>query len=264
MRSFLLTSGLVAILLAVPALVSAQQGGNRGNTGSSGFGNTGSSGFGSSGFGSTNSGGFGSTGFGSTGSSGFGSSGLGGQTGFGQQQGMGGQTGFGNQNQMGGNANGFLGRNMNQNQLLGRNTGNQGMGGNSDIGRGGGGNRGGGNRGANGLNALNQLNGGGGGGNANQAPLVRPRQRVAFDYPTPVAGTIQTTLEARLTKVSLKSPGLKSVMLAIEDKGEVVLRGQVNSAAEAKLAENLLRLEPGVRTVRNELTYPAAAPATDE
>lgn len=257
MRKLLLTCGLIAAAWIVPSVVSAQNRNNN-NTGSgnSGFGSTGSSGFGStgsSGFGSTGSSGLGGTsGFGATGGSGFGSTGLGGQ-------GANGQTGFGGQNQLGGNASngGILGRNTNQNGILGRNTQNQGVGGNNNLG--GGGRGGGGNRG-NGNNGLNAQNGGGGNsGNANQTPLVRPRLEVAFDYPRPKTDAIQITLETRLTKLSVKSPGLKSVTVAVADKGEVVLRGEVGSEAESKLAEISLRIEPGVRTIRNELTFPVAA-----
>ena len=258
MRKLLLTCGLIAVACLTPAVVSAQNRTNTGtgNTGSSGFGNTGSSSFGSTGA----SGLGGSSGFGSTGSglgSGTGSTGFGNQTGLGNT----GQTGFGGQNQLGANGNngGILGRNTNQNQgILGRNVQNQGTGGNN--GQGGG--RGGGNRGNNGSNSQN--GGGGNGANANQIPLVRPRQKVAFDYRLPTSDAIQTTLETRLTKLSVKAPGLKSVMVAVEEKGEVVLRGEVASVSESKLAENMLRLEPGVRTVRNELTFPAAAPSDDE
>lgn len=251
MRKLLLTCGLITVACLAPSVASAQNRGSNGssNTGSSGFGNT-------SALGSGNTG---STGFGTNGSSGFGSTGGSGATGFGAQNGQGtnGQSGFGGQNQLGANGNnngGILGRNTNQNQFLGRNVQNQGAGGNMGQG---GGRGGGGNRGNNGQNSQN--GGGGNGANANQIPLVRPRQKVAFDYRLPTSEAIQTTLETRLTKLSVKTPGLKSVVLDIEDKGEVVLRGEVGSESDAKLAENMLRLEPGVRTIRNELTFPASA-----
>ena len=248
MKKLLLTCVLITAACLAPTVASAQNRSNTGtgNTGSSGFGNTGSSAFGS-----TSASGLG-------GSSPFGSTGGSGSTGFGAQNGQGanGQTGFGGQNQLGANGNngGILGRNTNQNQgILGRNVQNQGAGGNAGQG---GGRGGGGNRGNNGLNSQN--GGGGNGTNANQIPLVRPRQRVAFEYRLPTSDAIQTTLETRLAKLSVKkAPGLKSVMVAVEDKGEIILRGEVGSASEAKLAENMLRLEPGVRTVRNELTFPA-------
>lgn len=252
MRRLLLTCGLIAMVLQAPSLASAQNRGNTGagNSGTSGFGSTSSTAFGNAG----SSGLAGSSAFGSSGESGFGSGS--GSTGFGSLNGQNanGQMGLGGQNQLGANGSngGLLGRNTNQNQFLGRNLQNQGTSGNTGLGGG----RSDG-RGSNGLNALN--GGGGNGTTANQTPLVRPRQKVAFDYRLPTSDAIQTTLETRLTRLSVKAPGLKSVMVAVEEKGEVVLRGEVGSAAESKLAENMLRLEPGVRTVRNELAFPTSA-----
>ena len=251
MRKLLMTCGLIAMACLAPSVASAQNrnttgAGNTGNPGSSGFGSTGSSGFGSNG----------SSGFGGT--SGFGATGGAGSTGFGGQnsQGANGQTGFGGQNQLGANGNngGLLGRNTNQNQLLGRNVQNQGLGGNNNLG---GGSGGGGNR-RGGLNTQTNGGGVGGGANANQTPLVRPRQKVAFDWPQPKAEAIQVALETRLTKLSVKTPGFKNVTLVVEDKGEVVLSGEVGSESESKLVERSLRLEPGVWKIRNELTFPAA------
>jgi len=253
MKTFVLTVGLIVVASLAPAVASAQNRSNTGgNTGSSAFGSTGTSGFG-------NTGSSGSSGFGSTGTSGFGSSGFGGQSGAGGGGqtgfGAGGQTGFGGQNQLGANGNngGILGRNTNPNQLLGRNVQNAGVGQNNNFG---GGRGGGGNRGNNGLNALNSA--GGNAGNTNQQPIVRPRLEVGFNFPKPKTDNIQVAIESRLTKLSVKSPALKSVMVSVEDKGEVVLRGTVASESEAKLATQLLRLEPGVQSIRNELTFPDA------
>ncbi len=254
MRTILLTCGLIAALSLAPAVASAQnQNQNRNTTGS---GNTG-------GMSSLTGGTGGSNPFAATGGSGNGSMGLGGQNGLGLngQTGLGtnGQAGFGGQNQLGANGNngGILGRNTNQNQFLGRNAQNQGVGGNNGQGggRGGGGNR---------RTGQESLNGGGAnGGNANQSQIVRPRLEVGFDFPKPKTGKIQVALETRLTKLSVKTPGMKSIMVAVEDKGEVILRGEVGSESEAKLAVELLRLEPGVQSIRSELTFPAAEPAAE-
>ena len=249
MRTFLMTCGLIVVASFAPAVASAQNRTNTGtgNTGSTGFGNAGTSGFGNTG----TSGLGGSSGFGSTGSSGFGSTGIGGQTG----QGGSGQTGFGGQNQLGGTANngGILGRNTNQNQLLGRNIQNAGVGANNNFG---GGRGGGGNRGNNGNNLMNGV--GSNGGNANQTPIVRPRLEVGFNFPKAKTENIQIALETRLTRLSVKTPAMKSVMVAVENKGEVVLRGTVGSESEAKLAMELLRLEPGVESIRSELSFPGS------
>jgi osmotically-inducible protein OsmY len=53
-------------------------------------------------------------------------------------------------------------------------------------------------------------------------------------------------------------PEFKSldVHFTLDDSGQVVMTGQVKSEEQARLAENVVRLEPGVNKVRNELTYP--------
>jgi hypothetical protein len=53
----------------------------------------------------------------------------------------------------------------------------------------------------------------------------------------------------------------KGVTVSIED-GVVVLRGEVASDRDRRLAEGILRLEPGVAEVRNELIVNGAAPRT--
>ena len=157
-------------------------------------------------------------------------------------------------------AGGFLGRNSNQQQFLGGNAQGQ----NQNQGRGTGmngmnqfGNTNRGNRGN--MNTMNSLfgnsNSNGGGNNSNFHP-IRPRQKIAFEYPVPKADALQSSLQIQLTKVSLKHPSLSNVMVSTNPGGEVVMRGIVKSESDARLAANLMRLEPGVRTVRNELMFP--------
>ena len=117
------------------------------------------------------------------------------------------------------------------------------------------------------MNAMNQqmqqggMGGGMAGGAARQAPAIRPLQKVAFTHTAPHLPTVSTKLETRLNKMTaFKSPN-RNLNLSVGKAGELVLKGQVASAEDAKLAENMARLEPGVRTVRNELTYPDAEPA---
>jgi len=261
MRSLILSCSLIAAI-GIPLSASAQMnngggGGRTGSTGSTGMG--GSSGFGSSGFGNAGSSGFGNSGS-SFGSSGFGQGGMGsggmgstGMGGMGQNgMGMGGQ-------QQGGN---FLGANNNPNQFLGRgNTGQQGgMGQNGMMNQFGNNNRGG-NRGNN-LNTMNSMLGGMNGMNSGMnnrsQQVIRPRQRVAFDYPVPKTDTMHVNLKSQLERVAVRNPGMSNVLLSVDPSGELVLRGAVKSEADAKLAVNLVRLEPGVRSVRNELTFPPA------
>ncbi len=55
---------------------------------------------------------------------------------------------------------------------------------------------------------------------------------------------------------------LNGLKIQVDQNGVVVLRGQVESEHARRLAENLVRLEPGVREVRNELQV--ARPGSSE
>jgi hypothetical protein len=261
MRRIILFATFVTICTASPFVCLAQNnfgqgGGNSG--GGFGGGNSGS-GFGGAGGGSGFGGGVGSGAGGGLGGSNFGGAGggLGGGGGFGQ---TGGAAGMNGQQQ----GQGFLGRNTNQQQgFLGRNTQGQGQGqlGNQNQNAGNrraGANRNG-NQNSNNNNMANMQNGQQNGrGATSQLPQIRPRQKVGFEYSKPQLANVSTKLETRLTK----RPGLKGLNLSVDPSGDLVLKGQVASADEAKIAENLARLEPGVQNVRNELSFPS--PKSDE
>lgn len=206
---------------------------------------------GSSGGLSGSSGGLGSSG------GGLGGGGLGGQGG-----GLGGAGGGSGQGGIGGGQNalntlgqqqnaGFIGRNGSNNQFIGAAA--QGLNGqngqNANQGRQS--NRGQRNQGQ------QQFNQNGGGQEANRNLGVRPRQKVAFTHPTFEIPKVVASLEGRFQKMSTKNPSLNTVKLVTDQDGTVVLTGEARSATEAKLAESLVRLEPGIRGVRNELTFPA-------
>ena len=262
MQRIVITLSLLTLIASVPGSAQAQLNGNRGSTGSSGGGGFGSSSLG--GGSSFGGGGLGSSGLGGgMGSGGLGGGGMGSMGGGGMGGGMNGMGGGG----LGGgqNQNALLG--TNPNQFIGGNGGNQGNGRNGQMNMNGGmmnqmgNNRGRAGGGRNNLESLNSMmnNGGNFGGNNNNgvAP-IRPRQRVAFEYPVPKGEILHTTLQTHLTRVAIRNPALSSVQLTTNPGGEIVVRGAVKSEADAKLAVNLLRLEPGVRTVRSELTFPAA------
>lgn len=224
---------------------------NRGSSAS------GASGFGSSGFGSQGSG-FGSSGFGGlSGSGGLGNLGAGG---VGAAGGNRSGTGFGNSgsgfgNNQGANQAGFIGRNVNPNQFIGLNTltgGNQGQlnnGRQNVLGALG-------NRNANltGLQNLNPPNSG-----QNQPTPLRARQKIAFEYTKPQPAAIHSAVQLRLGKFTARNALLKNITVSVDDRGVAVLHGNAGSVSTARLAENLVRQEPGVKSVRSELTYPATA-----
>lgn len=273
MRPFITCSILCFACLGTP-LASFAQFGNSGGGGGGGIGGgRGGGGGGGAGFGGAGGGAGGGFGGGGMGAGGLGGAGggLGGGLGSGAGGGLGGgglggggafgQGGMNNgQNAMGQQGQGFLGRNTNANNFLGRNV--QGQGQNGMMNQNGGNRRGGNNRGnQNGM--MNQQQQGGMGvgfgGAQRQAPVIRPRQKVAFDHTPPHLPTVSTKLETRLNKMTaLKSSNVK---LSVGGEGEVVLTGRVASAERAKVAEIIARQEPGVRSVRNELTYPDAPTA---
>ena len=195
---------------------------------------------GATGFGSMTSGKGGATG-GMTG-------GAGGLNPFGMQGGGGtglGGTGAQGSAGIGGTANsGFIGRNGGA------------FAGNAQAGQAGAGARGGatrnfsrtGNSGANDLRNSEFA----GGGKERKTSQVRPRQKVAFEYNVKAAETVAATASVRMDRITLKNPSLKGVAVAVQDN-QIVLRGKVKTPEQARLAENLVRLEPGVRSVRNEL-----------
>lgn len=219
---------------------------------SSGFGQTGSL-FGNSGFASSSMGGSGSGGNSMSGSgfgnSGFGNSGFGG-SGFGNSglgnSGLGGQTGsaFGNTG-MNMSTGPFIGQNDNRGRQVGnRMAGQQGALGAMQA--------------LQGLGAL-QRGGGfnrdrsGGGDDRERLPL-RPTQRIAFDFDAATPSAAVERVTTQFAEIAESRPELAGITFAADDAGNVVLRGTVDSKEAAQLAAALVRLEPGVRSVVNELT----------
>ena len=212
----------------------------------------------------TTTGGTGTTGTGASANS-TGTSGASGTSGgmFGRSQGASssglGQTGqagnaqgrqINTQSQLGLNQDGFLGQGNSQQNFVGRNQGQ-----NNSQNRQNNNNRGGqGNFGQNDNNQNGQ-------GQQNQDPkrAIRPQLRVAFDeLPRPTT-EIRSTLQPRFDSLS-QVPSLRGVAYELDAEGVVVLRGTVDTPSQRRLAENVVKLEPGVKKVRNELTLnePAA------
>jgi BON domain len=83
---------------------------------------------------------------------------------------------------------------------------------------------------------------------------MRPTQRIAFDY-TPATPAVATRrVAARFDGIVARRPEMNGVSFASDDAGRVVLRGTVANREAGELAAALIRLEPGVRDVVNELT----------
>jgi hypothetical protein len=247
-----------AIVLNIAASGLAQ--GRMGMNSSSAFGGGGMQPFGQAGFGSSR---FGSSGFGSSGMSGFGSSFGSGMSGFGTGGGGGfgssgrggmGMSGFGNQ-MMGGM--GMNGGGMGGQNFVGRDSSDMSavM---SQMGR----------AGTQFFNTMSQ-NMRGGRNNRNQQqptedagenerPDIRLRLEVGFTPPRPAPSVLARNIQTRLTRLAVDHR-VGRPQIAVEGD-TVVLRGVAESESQMLVLANLISLEPGVRTVRNEMTL-AGAPA---
>ncbi len=89
--------------------------------------------------------------------------------------------------------------------------------------------------------------------NQDQRRAIRPSFKVAFDQPQKPTADIRSTLQPRFDSLS-QTPSLHGVAYELDADGVVVLRGTVETPAQKRLAENVVKLEPGVKKVRNELT----------
>ena len=75
---------------------------------------------------------------------------------------------------------------------------------------------------------------------SNQLPFIRQRQQRVFNNMSPVR------------------PGLRSIGFTISQEGIATVTGSVPNADSRRLAANLLRLEPGIRRVNNQLAISLA------
>jgi len=106
---------------------------------------------------------------------------------------------------------------------------------------------------------------------ARRTPMYEPRLTVGFTVPSPPQRELADTLARQLEQTdAIKSLG--PIEVSVEGQ-TAILRGEVASEHDAVLAGLLVRFEPGVQGVRNELRVagspppdsppaPPAAPAT--
>jgi hypothetical protein len=77
---------------------------------------------------------------------------------------------------------------------------------------------------------------------------------VKFQPPPMVAGQLQADLSGMISRATmLANPA--GVQVTTEGQN-VTLRGAVQSSEEARMVEGMVRMTPGVRQIKNELTYP--------
>jgi hypothetical protein len=80
-------------------------------------------------------------------------------------------------------------------------------------------------------------------------PIVRPAADVSRSV-----GRSFSRIASRRTQIAETKPELRNVKIEPGQAGLLTLTGSVPTAAAKRLAANLLRMEPGVRKVQNNLT----------
>ena len=84
--------------------------------------------------------------------------------------------------------------------------------------------------------------------------VVRPRLSIAFDYNSRARPPFRRNSSTEFQRLRTDRPSLDGVQVVFGSDRQAVLRGSVPTENDKKLAAMLARMEPGVRTVKNELT----------
>ncbi len=95
---------------------------------------------------------------------------------------------------------------------------------------------------------------------APRVPMNTPRLRMDFEFAPQAPAEVSDQLTRRLQAALLRT-GTSRIEVSVAGD-EAILRGEVASARDRKLAELLVGFEPGVASVRNQLAVrPAGLPA---
>jgi hypothetical protein len=79
-------------------------------------------------------------------------------------------------------------------------------------------------------------------------PIVRPKAEVSS-----LVTRRFVSITNRISTLSTTNASFSGMRISVGDKGVVTLKGNVASADAKRLAANILRMEPGVRSIKNEL-----------
>ena len=107
-----------------------------------------------------------------------------------------------------------------------------------------------------------QFQGGGLGGASSQfgGQIVPLPRNIAYSavlrFPAPAVAPAQRLADVQAVLARSSMMANPAGVTVVQDGTAFVLRGAVASEDEARLAEGMVRLTPGVRDVRNELTFP--------
>ena len=77
--------------------------------------------------------------------------------------------------------------------------------------------------------------------------------RIGFDTPATVPTVSTARFTERFADIVARRPALRGVNVEADESGRVLLKGTVDSEGARDLAAAIVRLEPGVRDVVNEL-----------
>ncbi|SFI45581.1 BON domain-containing protein [Planctomicrobium piriforme] len=88
---------------------------------------------------------------------------------------------------------------------------------------------------------------------ATQVLRIRPVLKLGFQMQSIPSSTLQSTVQTRLVALPNLGPRAASVTALADENGQVTLSGLVQSEDDRRLVETLVRMEPGVRNVRNDL-----------
>lgn len=93
----------------------------------------------------------------------------------------------------------------------------------------------------------------------------QPALRLGFEIPVRPVASVETGIDTRLQAAASQlsrnpdiKPGLDGINVEVRDAGVVRLTGSVNSEEARRRAANMIRLEPGVKKVLNELVVAQA------
>jgi hypothetical protein len=88
---------------------------------------------------------------------------------------------------------------------------------------------------------------------SSQKLLARPVMRLGFTPPQPAPLAMQDVIHTRLVSLPQLGERAAGVTAQVDEAGRVTLTGRVSNEDDRKLVEMLVRLEPGVRSVQNDL-----------
>ena len=86
-----------------------------------------------------------------------------------------------------------------------------------------------------------------------QRKQMRPQLRIGFSAPAIVPALKQASLTQRMASLPALATRAPGMDIQIDETGTVTLSGQVKTEHDRKLLAAIIRLEPGVRAIRNEL-----------